>query len=109
MEIDPRFLDARPQRALDWEEDEKGQAVVFRPRFGNSAWGRRLARWLGSSDYRIRLDPIGTLIWKSSDGDTSVSTIIERLRGGFGDRIEPAEERVYRFVQQLSRSRLIRF
>ncbi len=108
-EIDPRFFSARPRRALRWEEDSEGRAVLFRPKLSDGKWGRWLTRRLGIRDYRIRLDEIGTLVWKSCDGETPLRRIVAQLRQQFGPRIEPAEDRVHDFVRQLMRSRLIRF
>lgn len=109
MEIDPRFFSSLPRRVLRWKEDDQGSAVLLRCRFGENPWGRRLAGWLRTTDYRIRLDPIGTLIWKSCDGETPLSVILQRLRQEFGEEIEPAEERLYLFIRQLTKSHFIRF
>lgn len=66
-----------------------------------------MASWFGVSHYRIRLDAVGTLAWKSFDGKTPLSRIVRMLRDEFGDQIEPAEDRLSQFVDQMIRSRLI--
>ncbi len=106
---DSRFLASRPRRILEWEEDGQGRVIVFRPRFGSGAWGRRFSSWLGVGPYRIRLDEVGSLVWKHCDGDTDASEIAVRLRGAFGERVEPAEDLLERFLSQMHRARMIAF
>ena len=101
------FWTSRPRRRLDWRELESGNCVVLRPRFGQGRIGRWLAGKLGDPCYRIRLDDVGTFIWKACDGDTPLTEIAGRLRAEFGDRIEPADERLARFVQSMLRSGMI--
>ena len=100
-------LNYQPRRLLEWREDHAGQAVLLRPKLGRS----RLARWcskhLQNPYYRIRLDDIGTLVWKSCDGSTTLTSILQSMREHFGPGVEPAEERLWRFLQTMRRSRLI--
>lgn len=107
MPVKPWFPSCRLVRRLEWTEAEDGRILVFRPRFGESALGRKFASWLGLSDYRIRLDEIGTLVWKQCDGRRPASQIADALRKQFGERIEPAEDRLQTFVFQMSRARMI--
>ena len=101
------FWNARPRRRLDWRDLDDGRCVVLRPRFGEGFIGRWLAPKLGNPCYRIRLDDVGSFIWKACDGGTPLTEIAGRLRAEFGERVEPAEERLARFVQSMLRSRMI--
>ena len=101
------FWNACPRRLLDWRDLDDRRCVVLRPKFGEGRIGRWLASKLGDSFYRIRLDDVGTFIWKACDGETPLTEISERLREEFGERVEPAEERLARFVQSMLRSRMI--
>ena len=101
------FWNARPRRRLDWRDLDDGRCVVLRPQFGEGRFGRWLAAKLGEPCYRIRLDEVGSFIWKACDGETPLTAIAGRLRAEFGDRVEPAEERLARFVQSMLRSRMI--
>jgi len=107
MAVDLNFLKARPKRRMGWEEDAEGRVVVLRPKLGSGRLGRWIASHFGNPWYRIRLDEIGTLVWNLCDGDTSLSEIIQQMRQHFGNQIEPAEKRLYQFIRQLHRSRLI--
>jgi hypothetical protein len=99
-------FDARPRRLLEWREED-GRCVLLRPRFGTSRPGRWLAALAGDPHYRIRLDEVGTLVWRSCDGRTSLAEIARAMRVAFGDRAEPAEERLGRFVRRMLKGRMI--
>ena len=101
------FWNACPRRRLDWRDLDDGCCVVLRPKLGEGRLGRWLASKLGDSFYRIRLDDVGTFIWKACDGKTPLTEIAGRLREEFGERVEPAEERLARFVHSMLRSRMI--
>jgi hypothetical protein len=107
MSVDQRSLQYRFHRRLEWKEAEDGRVVVFRPRFGEGKVGRWLESLLGLSPYRIRLDEIGTLVWKNCDGQLSAQEIAEKLRERFGDKVEPAEDRLQQFITQLIHARMI--
>ncbi|HLV01115.1 MAG TPA: PqqD family protein [Acidobacteriota bacterium] len=107
MPVDRRFLTCRFQRKLEWQELDQKTTIVYRPRFGKNRFGKWLAATLRLSDYRIRLDAIGTLVWKHCDGNTQAATIIESMRYRFGEQVEPAEDRLYDFVMQMRKARMI--
>ncbi len=99
-------VDARPRRLLEWREED-GRCVLLRPRFGTSRPGRWLAGLSGDPYYRIRLDEVGTLIWKACDGRNSLAGIAGAMRAAFGDRVEPADERLARFARRMLKGRMI--
>ena len=96
----------RPRRLLDWRE-EYGTCVLLRPRLGTSRFGRKIARFLGDPYYRIRLDDVGTLVWKECDGHTSLADIAMRMRQCFGDRVEPVDERLGQFIRKMLKGRML--
>ena len=99
-------FDARPRRRLEWREED-GRCVLLRPRLGASRPGRWLAGLAGDPHYRIRLDEVGTLVWKACDGRTSLAEIARSMRSAFGVRVEPAEERLARFVRRMLKGRML--
>ena len=101
------FWNACPRRRLGWREADDGRCIVLRPQLGEGRIGRWLASRLGDPCYRIRLDDVGSFIWRACDGETRLTEIAGRLRAEFGERVEPAEERLARFVQSMLRSRMI--
>ncbi|HJN46695.1 MAG: PqqD family protein [Acidobacteria bacterium] len=106
MTDEPSFATVRPRRLLEWREED-GRCVLLRPRLGSS----RLARWVaglgGDPYYRIRLDEVGTLIWKACDGQTALADIVARMRKRFGDQVEPADRRLAQFVRKMVKGRMI--
>ena len=108
MRVDAdRFWGLRPRRRLEWRDVDEQHCVVLRPRLGEGRFGRWLAGCLSDPYYRIKLDSIGSFVWRACDGETPLSVIAERMRRHFGDSIEPVEERLGRFVQTMQRGRLI--
>lgn len=94
-------------RRYEWQEAEDGRVVVLRPRFGEGRLSRWAAELLRVSDYRIRLDEIGTVVWKRCDGSTTFREIADELKGRFGEKVEPAEDRLKQFISQMIRARMI--
>lgn len=107
MRSDSDFLESRFVRRYEWVESEDGRIIVLRPRFGEGRLARRVAALFNASDYRIRLDEIGTVVWKLCDGSTTAREMADELRDRFGDNVEPAEDRLVRFVGQMLRARMI--
>ena len=96
-----------PSRLLEWYEEE-GCCVLLRPRLRSN----RIARWVaslgGDPFYRIRLDEVGSLVWKACDGRTSLAEICKKLRERFGREAEPVEERLAEFVRDMLKGRILK-
>jgi len=95
-------------RKLEWKEDQEGRVTLLRPCLGNSRIGKRIAEILRFDDYRIRLDRIGSAVWKLSDGGNDVKRIRTELARMFPEEAgEMIEERLNAFLHQMNRSRII--
>ena len=105
--LSQEFLALEPRRLLEWKTDSESRAVLLRPKFGSGLLGRILLSWFGPSHYRIRLDEVGTAIWVCLDGETPLVTVLSELKKKFGSRVEPAEERLRMFVDDMIRKKLI--
>lgn len=95
------LLDLTPVRRAAWN-DVGGQVVLERPppgRGGLRGLGDRLSFAMASR--RIRLDEVGSCAWRCFDGATTVAEACTALREGFGDSVEPVEERLGHFVRYL--------
>ena len=61
----------------------------------------------------VRLEPwtdaMGSHAWKLLDGTRSVAEVATALRGEFGDRVEPAEERTGQLIRMLHHQRLLAY
>jgi hypothetical protein len=98
-----------PERNRRWLSSGPGEVRVLEPRYGHTAVGRWLAKSLRRPDIEIKLDELGSAVWEACDGRATVGDIVRHVRDRFGDRIEPAHERLGRFLHQLARNRLIRW
>lgn len=95
-------------RQLEWREDENGLVTVLRPCLGKSGIGKRIAEAFRFDAYRIRLDRIGSAVWKLSDGKNSVETIKVQIEKLFPDEEQMAlAERLNAFLHQMNRSRMV--
>jgi hypothetical protein len=91
-------------------EEINGRVLVHRPQ--PQGRGVRLAvAWLFHvlSARRIRLDAIGSFVWRQLDGQQTVAEIAQKLRAEFGDKVEPAEGRLGHMVRVLRREGLIAY
>ena len=50
---------------------------------------------------KLKLDELGSATWLSVDGKKNVEQICEELKEKLGEKINPAEERVTKFLTQL--------
>ncbi len=101
-------LDLVPERAREWRVTDEGRVRVLEPRYGSGPIGRWLATRLTRPNIEIRLDDIGSAVWQACDGETSVGEIAERLRERFGERVEPARDRLGTFLRQMEHTHMIR-
>lgn len=97
-----------PVRQCEWVETESRVSLVV-PRLGRGALARAFERWLRVRPYQVHLDDLGTYVWHRCDGSTAVTEIVSGLRDEFGDRAEPAEDRLVDFLKSLARGRFVSF
>jgi hypothetical protein len=100
------FKTIYPFQACESEENNGLITVLFKnpkPSFVEKIFFKKLIQ----KPYKIDLDKVGTYIWKLCDGKHNVEAIIQKARQEFGSEIEPVEERVEKFVKQLSGTKLI--
>lgn len=100
-------LDLTP-RPLATADEREGQIVLTRPR-PNPSGLRAPLDWLIYllAPKRLRLDDFGSFCWRHVDGRRDVWEIARLMREEFGERCEPAEERVGRFLTLLAREELV--
>jgi hypothetical protein len=92
---------------MEWEDGPENRAVLLVPKF---RWGP-LARWLQPRlkrpFVRLKLDDIGSFVWKRFDGRTTFDDIVKAMRDEFGEKAEPAEERLKKFLVLLMKSKFV--
>lgn len=100
------LLELVPVRTADWREQDGGLVVEYRPGPPRGLAGRIGRLLLPPRVSRRRLDEVGAAVWRRLDGRT-VAEVAAALRAEFGERIEPAEDRLRLFLDMLRRERLI--
>ena len=100
------LLELVPVRLAPWRDQEGGLVVEYRPPPPRGLAGRIGRLLLPPRVSRRRLDEVGAAVWRRLDGRT-VAEVVAVLREEFGERIEPAEDRLRLFLGMLRRERLI--
>lgn len=103
------FLDLHPIALHAYEPEEGGKVRVLIPRFKGKITRFMFQSPRRSPHIKLSLDELGSATWVLLDGKTDVRSLCIALRGQLGEKIEPAEERVTRFLSQLYQQDLIIF
>jgi hypothetical protein len=101
------LLELTPTQRVQWETAENGNIVVLVPRFQNELLVKWLVPRLKDRHMRVKLDRLGSFVWKQCDGRTTVGEIAARLRTEFADSAESAEDRIRTFLLMLEKSDLV--
>jgi hypothetical protein len=95
------YLDIIPYRVHKEEIDEKGLVTVLIPKFKKKFANDILTRVGKPHEVRIKLDEFGSETWMQLNGRQNVSAIAKKLVLKFGEKIEPVEERLTKFLTNL--------
>lgn len=88
-------------------DDEKVTVII--PKFTNKFAVEKIVPKLKHPDMKLNLDEIGSAVWLMMDGKKKVKEIAVELSQKFGDKIQPVDERLTKFLTQLYEQRLIIF
>jgi len=103
------YLDLTPLRLHKEEVSKENLVTVLIPKFQNRFALRFIVPKLKSDVFKLKLDELGSAVWLSVDGKNTVDQIAKQLLKKFGDKIEPVNERVTKFLTGLYEQRLITF
>jgi len=106
---DANFLDLTPLPMHGHEMEEGGTVRVLIPRFQGKLSEKILQPRLKSPYIKLSLDELGSAVWQACDGKQNVRTICHKMRQQMGEKIEPAEDRITRFLSNLYNKDLIIF
>src|SRR4030067_3411018 len=95
------YLELTPKRSYDHEVEDSGKVSVLVPKFKNKFLVNYLAPRLKSPYIKAKLDDFGSLIWIEMDGTKNVQSISRSLTDKFGDKVQPVNERLTKFLTQL--------
>ena len=95
------FLSFIPNRAeLEWKKNEDDVVEITFPKF-KSNLGKSLCRLIRRDENLIaKMDKIGTVVWKNSDGKKTVKDIFEILKKKF-PKEENLDQRLFLFLSQM--------
>ena len=103
------FLLFIPKLDILWDRDDQDRVYLIKERSRNRLINKLIDILGGERKLKIHLDDLGSSAWLAVDGEKNILEISSNLRGKFGERIEPAEERVAHFFAQMVRNGFISF
>ena len=95
------------EHAIGWEDGPEDQAVLLVPRFRKGPLAKWLQPRLKKPHIRVKLDDVGSFVWKRLDGKKAFAEILSEMKIEFGDRIEPAEDRLTQFFRILHKDKFV--
>jgi len=100
--------DTVPVRSdVGFAEEESG-VVILMPRYPTFA-GRLMGKLLHRSTHvRLKLDSLGSAVWRLIDGRRDVRQIGEQINSVFGDVAEPVYPRLVEFLNILLRNKFVK-
>jgi exonuclease I len=82
--------------------------VIIVPKFKSERMNRMILN-KRARNFKIHLDSLGSEVWLHIDGHTKVRDICNQLTEKLGDSIQPAEQRITKFLTMLYEARYISF
>jgi len=99
------YLKLIPEKLCEEEINDGLITVLFikKPSIIEKIFFRNLI----NKPHKIDLDEIGSFIWGEINKSNSVENIVELTKQHFGEKVEPAENRVVQFMKQMHSTKLI--
>lgn len=98
-----------PNRRIDHEINENQLVSILIPKFKNKFLVQYIMSRLKHPYIKLKLDEIGSAVWLEIDGQKKVGEIAEILEQKFGERIQPIEGRLSKFLIELKSHGFIDF
>mgnify|MGYP001563205091 CR=1 FL=1 len=103
------YLELTPVRNYDHVVEDTGLISVLVPKFDIRWLDNIMSKIIKSRFFKAKLDEFGTETWLEMDGTKSVKSVSEHLQKKFGDKINPVEERLTKFLSELYKYNFITF
>lgn len=103
------YLDMHPFRNYEYVFREEGLVDVLVPRFTSKFAKKYILPRMKNPYIHANLDDLGSFLWLNIDGKTNVARLIQLMSDKFGERVQPATERVLVFLTQLYKAGFINF
>jgi len=95
------YLELTPVRNYDHVVEDTGLISVLVPKFDIKWLDKIMSKIIKSRFFKAKLDEFGTETWLEIDGVKSVQMISNQLSKKFGDKINPVNERLTKFLSEL--------
>ena len=95
------MLQCRPKRVdFEWSTNKEDLVEIKVPKF-QSKFGKSFCNVIRKDNkFTANMDKIGSIIWKHSDGKTTVKEILEIIQKEFPDE-DNIDQRLFLFIQQM--------
>lgn len=103
------YLEVTPLRILNEEVDQNNIVTILIPKVTNRFAKKYFEPMLKTPVIKLKLDEIGSASWLAIDGKKKVADIAAELVQKFGDKIDPVEERLTKYLTTLYEQRFITF
>jgi len=103
------YLELTPVRNYDHVIEDSGLISVLVPKFDIKWLDKIMSNIIKSRFFKAKLDEFGTETWLEMDGNKSVHLISEHLAQKFGEKINPVDERLTKFLSELYKYNFITF
>lgn len=103
------YLELHPVRLQKEEIDDENFVTILIPKFKNPVLVKYLVPKMKSPDIKLKLDELGSAAWILMDGKKNVALVASLLTEKFGEKIQPVNERLTKFLTGLYEQRLITF
>ena len=103
------YFDLTPIKIYKEEIDEKGLATIIIPKFTNKLAVKIFNNRMKSDVIRIKLDDIGSAAWLAMNGKNNVGDIAKIMVDKLGEKVDPIEERLPKFITHLYEQKYISF
>ncbi|MHC1706149.1 MAG: PqqD family protein [Bacteroidales bacterium] len=95
------YLTLIPSPLIGHEINPDGLATILIPRFKSKFWGKYLMTKTTKKYIRLNLDEYGSSTWLFMDGKRTVGEICDLLVIQYGEKIQPVDQRVTKFLTDL--------
>lgn len=95
------------KKLVDWEDGPDGGAVLLVPKFRRGPLARWLQPRLKKPFIRVKLDTIGSFVWRRLIAGETFDEIVAEMNSHFGEKAHPTEERLKKFLAILYKDKFI--
>ena len=95
------------RRMVEHEETGDDLVVVLRPRFMSGPFAWWLQPRLHKPHFHVKLDAIGTFVWRRCDGEQTIGDMVTAMEEHFGEDVAPALPRLKMFLGEMERGKMV--